>query len=54
MIFIDDMMKNQFCNHKNTNDDIPKKLKKLSELKDEGIITEDEFNLKKTELLNKF
>lgn len=35
------------------NTDIPSQIQKLSELKDQGILTEDEFNLKKTELLSK-
>ncbi|MBR4933414.1 MAG: SHOCT domain-containing protein [Clostridia bacterium] len=34
-------------------DDILEKIKKLSELKDSGIITEEEFETKKTELLSK-
>lgn len=33
--------------------DIPTQIQKLSELKDQGILTEDEFNQKKTELLSK-
>ncbi|GIV29813.1 MAG: hypothetical protein KatS3mg028_0879 [Bacteroidia bacterium] len=33
--------------------DIPDQIKKLSELRDQGIITDDEFNHKKTELLSK-
>lgn len=43
----------------NTNDspniqqDIPDQIKKLAELKDQGILTEEEFNQKKTELLLK-
>ena len=35
------------------NIDIPDQIKKLSELKESGIITEEEFNNKKTELLSK-
>ena len=35
------------------NSDIPTQIQKLSELKDQGILTEDEFNQKKTELLSK-
>ena len=34
-------------------DDIPSKIKKLSELRDQGILTDDEFNQKKSELLSK-
>lgn len=33
--------------------DIPTQIKKLAELKDQGILTEDEFNKKKIELLSK-
>lgn len=35
------------------NDDIPSQIKKLSELKEQGILTEEEFNSKKTELLSR-
>ena len=34
-------------------EDIPSQISKLSELKDKGVITEEEFISKKTELLNK-
>jgi|688.fasta_scaffold973381_1 hypothetical protein len=34
-------------------DDIPSQIKKLSDLKDQGIITEEEFQIKKIELLKK-
>lgn len=34
-------------------DDIPSQIRKLSELRDQGILTEDEFTQKKTELLSK-
>ena len=34
-------------------DDIPTKIKKLSELKDSGIISQEEFDIKKKELLEK-
>lgn len=34
-------------------DDIPSQIKKLSDLKDQGIITEEEFQTKKIDLLNK-
>lgn len=37
----------------NINIDIPTQIKKLAELKNQGILTEDEFNKKKTELLSK-
>lgn len=36
-----------------SNVDIPEQIKKLSELKNQGILTEDEFNKKKKELLDK-
>ena len=36
-----------------TQEDIPSQISKLSELKDKGVITEEEFISKKTELLNK-
>lgn len=38
---------------KNIEDDISTKIKKLAELKDQGILTEEEFTKKKTELLSK-
>lgn len=34
-------------------DDIPSQIKKLSDLKDQGILTDDEFSAKKAELLSK-
>jgi hypothetical protein len=34
-------------------DDIPAQIEKLSKLKDSGAITQEEYNRKKTELLNK-
>ncbi|HAB61590.1 MAG TPA: hypothetical protein DCE48_13020 [Lachnospiraceae bacterium] len=34
-----------------TTNDIPEQIEKLSQLKNSGILTEDEFNSKKTELL---
>lgn len=37
----------------NTSDDIPGLIKKLNDLKEQGILTEDEFNAKKKELLLK-
>ena len=55
--FIDNMMKNQFNKDNSVNnisvDDIPSKIKKLSVLRDEGILTEEEFINKKSELLDK-
>ena len=36
-----------------SSNDIPSQIKKLSELKESGILTEDEFNTKKAELLAK-
>jgi hypothetical protein len=59
MQFIDDMMRNQFTKSNSSSAeiqeevDIPSQIRKLSALKDEGILTEDEFNTKKSELLNK-
>jgi len=59
MEFIENMMNSQFSKdvantvniqHEN---DIPAQIKKLSTLKDQGILTEEEFTSKKTELLNK-
>ncbi|WP_026882608.1 PH domain-containing protein [Clostridium akagii] len=40
-------------NTSNDATDIPQQIKKLAELKQNGILTEDEFNAKKTELLAK-
>ena len=34
-------------------DDIPSQIKKLSDLRDQGILTDDEFSVKKAELLSK-
>jgi len=59
MQFIDDMMKNQFSNNSssptiiNQEVDIADQIRKLSDLKNDGILTEDEFNKKKAELLSK-
>lgn len=46
---------NSIANYSNSksDDDIIKKIKQLSELKDEGILTEEEFQEKKKELLEK-
>ena len=57
--FIDDMMKNQFTNNSvsptiiKQEVDIADQIRKLSDLKNDGILTEDEFNKKKAELLSK-
>ena len=57
--FIDDMMKNQFSNNSagttiiKQEVGIADEIRKLSDLKNDGIITEDEFNKKKAELLTK-
>ena len=59
MQFIDDMMKNQFSNNSagptiiKQEVDIADQIRKLSDLKNDGILTEDEFNKKKAELLTK-
>jgi hypothetical protein len=59
MQFIDDMMKNQFSNNFSSptvikqDVDIVDQIRKLSELKNDGILTEDEFNTKKADLLRK-
>lgn len=59
MQFIDDMMKNQFSNNSSSPTiikqevDIADQIRKLSDLKNDGILTEDEFNKKKAELLSK-
>ena len=45
--------KSQDNNNSNNSDDIPSQIKKLSDLKDQGILTEEEFNTKKTDLLSK-
>jgi|SRR5690554_1455317 len=36
-----------------SNSDIPSQIKKLAELNNQGVLTDDEFNQKKSELLNK-
>jgi hypothetical protein len=59
MQFIDDMMRNQFSNNSNNpviinqEVDIAEQIRKISDLKNDGILTEDEFNKKKSELLSK-
>ncbi|MDA9015796.1 SHOCT domain-containing protein [Flavobacteriaceae bacterium] len=59
MQFIDDMMKNQFQNNSSSStivqpeNDVLDQIRKLAELKNDGILTEEEFNIKKQELLKK-
>ncbi|MBV4438584.1 PH domain-containing protein [Clostridium tyrobutyricum] len=43
----------QSSNNITAQEDIPLQIKKLAELKDQGILTEEEFTKKKTELLSK-
>lgn len=45
--------KTKVTSNNTVNPDIPSQIQKLSELKDQGILTEDEFKQKKTELLSK-
>lgn len=45
--------KSNVASTNSANSDIPSQIQKLSELKDQGILTDDEFNQKKTELLSK-
>jgi hypothetical protein len=58
MEYIDDLMKNYFKeeNHvqpeKNSDMSVPEKIRQLSLLKEQGILTDDEFKQKKTELLS--
>ncbi len=53
------MMRNQFSKSSsspvqiNTEIDIPSQIRKLSLLKDEGILTEEEFSSKKSDLLSR-
>ena len=56
--YIDDLLSNLFKESSNNviidnSKDIPSQIEKLSALKEKGIITEEEFNIKKTELLAK-
>jgi Short C-terminal domain len=57
MDYIDDLMYNFFAQQNisvtsnSSETSIPEKIKQLATLKDQGILTEDEFNQKKTELL---
>jgi len=59
MEFIDDMMRNQFQNSSGNQAvvqpqiDIAEQIRKLSDLKNDGILTDEEFNIKKAELLKK-
>ena len=60
MQHIDDLMNNLFKEQNSTSStqtinemSIPEKIKQLAVLKEQGILTEDEFNQKKTELLAK-
>tara|TARA_B100000945_G_C20327804_1_gene570862 strand:- start:15 stop:989 length:975 start_codon:yes stop_codon:yes gene_type:complete len=59
MQFIDDLMRDFFKESSVSNQasevsiDIPSQIKKLSDLKDQGILTEEEFNAKKADLLSK-
>ena len=46
-------LQNLTANNAQTSDSIPDQIKKLADLKDQGILTEEEFNKKKTELLAK-
>jgi hypothetical protein len=61
MQHIDDLMYNFFkeenfnlTNQKVIETSIPEKIKQLAALKEQGIITEEEFNQKKVELLMRF
>tara|TARA_B100000780_G_scaffold276064_1_gene243925 strand:- start:108 stop:1559 length:1452 start_codon:yes stop_codon:yes gene_type:complete len=57
--FIDDMMRNQFTNNSvsptiiKQEVDIADQIRKISDLKKDGILTQDEFDKKKAELLSK-
>lgn len=59
MQFIDDMMKNQFQNNSSASTVVQPEnnaldqIRKLAELKNDGILTEEEFNIKKQELLKR-
>jgi hypothetical protein len=61
LLYIDDLLNNLFQKDTNTNqnsvtdnsNDIPLQIEKLAALKEKGIISEDEFNSKKKELLDK-
>lgn len=44
---------NQNCTNMNSNNGIPEKLAKLKEMKEQGIISDEEFNKKKSELIEK-
>ena len=54
--YIDELLSNVFKENssntiKDSSNDILSQIEKLSELKEKGILTEDEFNAKKTDLL---
>ena len=56
--YIDELLSNVFKENssntiKDSSNDILSQIEKLSELKEKGILTEDEFNAKKTDLLAK-
>ena len=61
LLYIDELLNNLFQKDTNTNqnsvtdnsNDIPLQIEKLAALKEKGIISEDEFNSKKKELLDK-
>lgn len=61
LLYIDEILNNLFQRDSNSNQqsikdnsiDIPLQIEKLASLKEKGIITEDEFNSKKKELLDK-
>ena len=61
LLYIDELLNNLFQKDSNTNqnsvtnnsNDIPLQIEKLANLKEKGIISEDEFNSKKKELLDK-
>ena len=44
---------NQNSTNMSSNNGIPEKLAKLKEMKEQGIISEEEFNKKKSELIDK-
>jgi hypothetical protein len=61
LLYIDELLNNLFqkdsSNNQNSitdnSNDIPLQIEKLAALKEKGIISEDEFNIKKKELLDK-
>ena len=56
MSFLSEELKNytQITTQNNTTNNITEKIKQLSKLKDEGLITEEEYSTKKQELLSQF